>query len=68
LNQLNGNIHTNIPLIETTVLEKFFQGFNLDNKKTTIISGNWTTINGIVYLIPNNETKEKMVNELGLRD
>lgn len=68
LNQLNSNIHTNIPLLETTVLEKFFQGFNLDNGKTAIISGNWTTINGIVYLIPNNETKERMVTELGLRE
>ena len=68
LSQLNSNVHTDIPLLETSVLEQLLQGFNLDKGKTAIISGNWTTINGIVYLIPNNETKEQMVNELGLRD
>lgn len=68
LNQLNNNVHTNIPLLEITVLEKFFAGFNLDNSKTAIISGNWTTIDGIVYMIPNNQTKEQMVTELELRD
>ena len=68
LNQLNSNVHTNIPLLEITVLEKFFAGFNLDNSKTAIISGNWTTIDGIVYMIPNNQTKEQMITELELRD
>ncbi len=68
LNQLNSNVHTDIPLLETTVLEKFFHGFNFEDENTAIISGNWTTINGIVYLIPNNETKEQTVVKLGLRD
>lgn len=67
-NQLNSNVHTNIPLLETTVLERFFKGFNFDEKKTGIISGNWTTINGIVYLIPNNKTKKQLVTELELID
>lgn len=68
LNQLRENMRTNILPYDTVVLEKFVQGFKLDKARIAVISGNYTTINGIVYLIPDNETNEKIVTELGLKD
>lgn len=68
LSQLSANTHTNIPVYDSIVLGKLLDGFNLDNAPTAIISGNGTYIDGIYYLIPNMEDKEKKVVELGLRN
>lgn len=67
LSDLSKNLHTNIPVYDTVILNKFLNGFSLDNAPTAIISGNGTYINGIYYLIPDLNKKEKMVVELGLR-
>ncbi|MGC9516066.1 MAG: LCP family protein [Methanomicrobiales archaeon] len=68
LNQLRNNMRTNILPYDTVILEKFVQGFKLDEAKIGMVTGDYTTINGIVYLIPDEEAKEKIVTELGLRD
>ncbi len=67
-NQLRKNVRTNIPPMETTLIEKLLQGFEIENSKTAVITGEWTTINGIVYLIPDMDKTEEMVQELGLRN
>lgn len=68
LNQLRKNVRTNIPPMETTLIETLLQGFEIENSKTAAITGEWTTINGIVYLIPDRDKTEEMVVELGLRE
>ncbi len=68
LNQLRENVKTNIPPLETTVIEKLVTGFDIDNAKTGVITGEYTHIDGINYMIPNmNKTKETVI-ALGLRN
>ncbi len=67
LNQLRKNVRTNIPPLETTLIDTLIQGFDIENSKTAVITGEWVTINGIVYLIPDMDKTEEMVVELGLR-
>ncbi|WP_287382551.1 LCP family protein [Methanobacterium sp.] len=68
LNQLRKNVKTDIPPLETTVIEKLITGFNIDNAKTGVVTGEYTHINGINYMIPDMNKTEKTINELGLRD
>lgn len=68
LNQLRRNVRTNIPPLETTLIDTLIQGFDIENSKTAVITGEWVTINGIVYLIPDMNKTEEMVVELGLRN
>lgn len=67
LNQLRKNVRTNIPPLETTLIDTLIQGYDIENSKTAVITGEWVTINGIVYLIPDMDKTEEMVVELGLR-
>lgn len=68
LNQLRKNVRTNIPPLETTLIDTLIQGYDIENSKTAVITGEWVTINGIVYLIPDMDKTEEMVVELGLRN
>ncbi len=68
LNQLRKNVKTDIPPLETTVIEKLITGFNIDNAKTGVVTGEYTHINGINYMIPDMNKTEKTINELGLRN
>lgn len=68
LNQLRKNVKTDIPPLETKVIEKLITGFNIDNAKTGVVTGEYTHINGINYMIPDMNKTEKTINELGLRD
>ncbi|QUH23960.1 LCP family protein [Methanobacterium alkalithermotolerans] len=67
LNQLRKNVRTNIPPLEATLIDTLIQGYDIENSKTAVITGEWVTINGIVYLIPDMDKTEEMVVELGLR-
>ena len=68
LNQLRKNVKTNIPPLETTVIEKLITGFNIDNAKTGVVTGEYTHINGINYMIPDMNKTEKTIIDLGLRN
>ncbi len=68
LNQLRKNVKTDIPPLETTVIEKLITGFNIDNAKTGVVTGEYTHINGINYMIPDMNKTEKTITELGLRN
>ena len=68
LNQLRENTRTNILPYDTVILEKIIKGFKLDQAKIAMITGEYTTINGIVYLIPDNVENEKIIVDLGLRN
>lgn len=67
-NQLRENVKTNIPPLETTVIEKLITGFDMDNAKTGVVTGEYTHINGINNMIPDMNKTEKTVVELGLRN
>lgn len=67
-NHLMRNVKTNIPPLETTVINMLISGIDLENAQTAMVKGEWTTINGIVYLIPDRDNTEEIVRELGLRD
>lgn len=67
LNQLRENVKTDIPPMETTVIEKLITGFDIDNAKIGVVSGEYTHINGINYMIPDMNKTEQTVVELGLR-
>ena len=68
LNQLRKNVKTDIPPLETTVMEKLITGFNIDNAKTGVVTGEYTHINGINYMIPDTNKTEKTIINLGLRN
>ncbi|MFA0846207.1 LCP family protein [Methanobacterium formicicum] len=68
LNQLRKNVKTDIPPLETTVIEKLITGFNIDNAKTGVVTGEYTHINGINYMIPDMNKTEKTIIDLGLRN
>nr|WP_319374371.1 LCP family protein [uncultured Methanobacterium sp.] len=68
LNQLRENVKTNIPPLETTVIEKLITGFNIDNATTGVVTGEYTHINGINYMIPDMNKTEETVIKLGLRN
>lgn len=68
LNQLRENVKTDIPPLETTVIEKLVTGFNIDNATTGVVTGEYTHINGINYMIPDMNKTEETVIKLGLRD
>ncbi|WP_292612409.1 LCP family protein [Methanobacterium sp. BAmetb5] len=68
LNQLRKNVKTDIPPLETTVIEKLITGFNIDNAKTGVVTGEYTHINGINYMIPDINKTEKTIIDLGLRN
>ena len=68
LNQLRKNVKTDIPPLETTVIEKLITGFNIDNAKTGVVTGEYTHINGINYMIPDMNKTEKTIINLGLRN
>ena len=68
LNQLRKNVKTDIPPLETTVMEKLITGFNIDNAKTGVVTGEYTHINGINYMIPDMNKTEKTIINLGLRN
>jgi len=67
LNQLRENVKTDIPPLETTVIEKLITGFNIDNATTGVVTGEYTHINGINYMIPDMNKTEETVIKLGLR-
>lgn len=67
LNQLRENVKTDIPPLETTVIETLITGFDMDNARIGVVTGEYTHINGINYMIPDMDKTEKTVNELGLR-
>jgi len=67
LNQLRENVKTDIPPLETTVIETLITGFDMDNARIDVVTGEYTHINGINYMIPDMDKTEKTVNELGLR-
>lgn len=68
LNQLRGDVKTDIPPLETTVIEKLVTGFDIDNAKTGVIAGEYKHIDGMNYMIPDMNKTEKTVTELGLRN
>lgn len=68
LNQLRENVKTDIPPLETTVIEKLVTGFNIDNATTGVVTGEYTHINGINYMIPDMKKTEETVIKLGLRN
>lgn len=68
LNQLRQNVKTDIPAVETTVIEKLMAGFDIDNAKIEVVPGNYTTINGENSMIPDMNKTEAIVLELGLRN
>ncbi len=68
LNQLRENVKTDVPPLETTVIEKLITGFDLDNAKIGVVEGEYMHINGINYMIPDMEKTEQTVVELGLRN
>lgn len=67
LNQLRENVKTDIPPLETTVIETLITGFDIENARIGVVTGEYTHINGINYMIPDMDKTEKTVNELGLR-
>lgn len=67
INQLRQNVKTDIPPLQTTVIQKLLSGFNLDNAKIEVVSGNWTYINGENSMIPDMNKTEAAIMELGLR-
>lgn len=67
-NMLRENVKTNIPPLETTVIEKLITGFDIDNTKTGVVTGEYTHINGINYMIPDMNKTEETVIKLGLRN
>jgi len=67
LNQLRENVKTDIPPLETTVIETLITGFDINNARIGVVTGEYTHINGINYMIPDMDKTEKTVNELGLR-
>lgn len=68
LNKLRENVKTDIPPLETTVIEKLVTGFNIDNATSGVVTGEYTHINGINYMIPNMNKTEETVIKLGLRN
>lgn len=66
--QLRKNVKTDIPPLETTVIEKLITGFNMENAKSRVVAGEYTHINGINYMIPDMNKTEKIIQELGLRN
>jgi len=67
LNQLRENVKTDIPPLETTVIETLITGFDIENAQTGVVTGEYTHINGINYMIPDMNQTEKVVIKLGLR-
>lgn len=67
-NMLRENVKTNIPPLETTVIEKLITGFDIDNATTGVVTGEYTHINGINYMIPDMNKTEETVIKLGLRN
>ncbi|MDP3033881.1 MAG: LCP family protein [Methanobacteriaceae archaeon] len=68
LNQLRQNVKTDIPPVETTVIEKLITGFDIDNAKIEVVPGNYTNINGENSMIPDMNKTEAILVELGLRN
>lgn len=68
LNQLRQNVKTDIPPVETTVIEKLIAGFDIDNAKIEVVPGNYTHINGENSMIPDMNKTEAILVELGLRN
>lgn len=68
LNQLSQNVKTDIPPVETTVIEKLIAGFDINNAKIGVVTGNYTTINGENSMIPDMNKTEAILVELGLRN
>jgi LCP family protein required for cell wall assembly len=67
-NQLRENVKTDIPPLETTVLETLITGFDIDQAKIGVVTGEYTHINGINYMIPDMNKTEQTVLDLGLRN
>lgn len=68
LNQLRQNVKTDIPPVETTVIEKLIVGFDIDNAKIEVVPGNYTNINGENSMIPDMNKTEAIILELGIRN
>jgi len=68
LNQLRENVKTDIPPLETTVIETLITGFDIENAQTGVVTGEYTHINGINYMIPDMNKTEKTIIDLGLRN
>jgi LCP family protein required for cell wall assembly len=68
LNQLRQNVKTDIPPVETTVIEKLIAGFDIGNAKIEVVPGNYTNINGENSMIPDMNKTEAILVELGLRN
>lgn len=68
LNQLSQNVKTDIPPVETTVIEKLIAGFDINNAKIGVVTGNYTHINGENSMIPDMNKTEAILVELGLRN
>lgn len=67
-NLLRENVKTDIPPLDTTIIEKLITGFDIENAKTKVITGEYTHINGTNYMIPDMNKTEEFVIELGLRN
>lgn len=67
INQLRQNVKTDIPALETTVIEKLMAGFDIDNAQIEVVPGNYTTINGENSMIPDMNKTEVIIAKLGLR-
>lgn len=67
-NQLRENVKTDIPPLETTVIEKLVTGFDIDHAKIGVVTGEYTLINGINYMNPDMNKTEQTVLDLGLRN
>ena len=68
LGQLEKNMHTNVPIYDSVILEKLITGFDINNAPVEMVTGKGQRVNGIYYLIPDRNDTEKKVIELGLRD
>ncbi|MDP3034567.1 MAG: hypothetical protein Q8M97_05565, partial [Methanobacteriaceae archaeon] len=68
LNQLRQNVKTDIPPVETTVIEKLIAGFDIDNAKIEVVPGNYTNINGENSMIPDMNKTEAIILEFGIRN
>ncbi len=66
-NHVMKNVKTNVPPLETTVINMLISGIDLENAQTAMVQGEWARINGIAYLIPDMDKTEAMVVDLSLR-
>lgn len=67
LNQLMQNVKTDIPPLQTTIVENLVTGFDIDKAQIGVVTGEYTLINGENSMIPDMNKTEAVVVKLGLR-